>query len=95
MSCRTHRSSLGSPSCSARSPTASLIIEAAEAAVEGVRRLLSDLGMPQTLRDVGLGKDDIPWLVDELLTFQAFPIQLMNPRNVDRDDAIAIYTNAL
>jgi alcohol dehydrogenase len=71
------------------------VIEAGELAIEGVRRLLSDLGMPQTLHEVGLTKDDIPWLVDELMTFQAFPISFMNPRDVDSDAATSIYTSAL
>ncbi len=69
--------------------------EAADLAPEAVRRLLADLGMPQRLRDVGIGAVDIPELVEALIEYQSVPIGLMNPRDVGRDDAAAIYTSAL
>ncbi len=69
--------------------------EAAGLSVKAVKRLLGDFRMPQTLGDVGLTEADIPRLVEELMTYQAFPIAFMNPREADADDAAAIYHAAL
>jgi alcohol dehydrogenase class IV len=70
-------------------------MDAAHKSVAAVRRLLSDLDMPQRLSDVGLGEADIPHLVDELVTLQGAPIAFMNPREVGADEAREIYTKAL
>ncbi|MFH1833658.1 MAG: iron-containing alcohol dehydrogenase [bacterium] len=69
--------------------------DAAQRAVAAVRRLISDLGLPQRLSEVGVTEADIPDLVDELITLQAFPIALMNPRDVGPEEAASIYTRAL
>lgn len=69
--------------------------EAAGLSVKAVKRLLSEFRMPQTLGDVGLAEADIPELVDELMTYQAFPIAFMNPREADAGDAAFIYRRAL
>jgi alcohol dehydrogenase class IV len=71
------------------------VMEAADLAADAVRRLLSDLGMPLRLRDVGVGEADVPDLVEDLIQFQSVPITLMNPREVGREDAAAIYSGAL
>ena len=57
--------------------------------------LLTDLEMPQTLTEVGVTEADIPELVDELMTYQSFPIAFMNPRDVSAEDAAAIFMSAL
>lgn len=71
------------------------VMDAAAKSIEAVRRLASDLGMPQKLSDVGITETDIPDLVDELINYQAQAIELMNPREVSREDATKIYTKAL
>ncbi len=60
-----------------------------------MRALLSDLDMPQRLSEVGLTAADIPGLVDELMTYQSFPLGLMNPRDVGAKDATEVYMKAL
>jgi alcohol dehydrogenase class IV len=69
--------------------------DAALKSIEAVRRLMTDLGVPQRLGEVGIGEGDIEFMVDELLTYQSFVIQLMNPRDVNRADALNIYRKAL
>ncbi len=71
------------------------IRDAALRSVSAVRALLSDLNMPQRLSEVGVSDADIPYLVDELMTYQSFPLALMNPREVGAKDATEIYTRAL
>jgi alcohol dehydrogenase class IV len=69
--------------------------DAALKSVAAVRRLLSDLGMPQRLADVGITEADVPDLVEELITLQAFPIAFMNPRDVGPKEATEMYMKAL
>jgi len=38
--------------------------------------------MAQHLSEVGVTAADIPFLVEELVTYQSFPLGLMNPRKV-------------
>ena len=45
--------------------------------------------------DVGITAGDVPFLVDELITYQSFPLALMNPREVGAADATEIYMKAL
>jgi alcohol dehydrogenase len=71
------------------------VMDAAQESAVAVRRLLNDLEMPQTLTEVGVTEADIPELVDELMTYQSFPIAFMNPRDVSAEDAAAIYMSAL
>jgi alcohol dehydrogenase class IV len=71
------------------------VVDAARQSVVAVRRLLTDLGMPQTLTEVGVSETDIPGLVDELMKYQSFAIAFMNPRDVSAEDAVAIYARAL
>ena len=70
-------------------------MDAAHKSVAAVRRLLTDLGMPQHLSDVGLTEADVPHLVDELVALQGFPISFMNPREVGAKEAREIYMEAL
>jgi alcohol dehydrogenase class IV len=71
------------------------VMDAALKSVAAVRRLLADLRMPQRLSEVGITEADVPHLVEELVTLQAFPIALMNPRDVGAKDATEIYQKAL
>jgi alcohol dehydrogenase len=70
-------------------------MDAAHKSVTAVRRLLSALGMPQHLSEVGLAEADVPHLVEELMALQTLPIGFMNPREVGAEDARAIYLSAL
>ncbi|MFH0915511.1 MAG: iron-containing alcohol dehydrogenase [bacterium] len=70
-------------------------VDAALKSVAAVRRFLSDLDMPQRLAEVGLTAADVPDLVDELMTLQAFPLAFMNPREVGAKEATEIYLKAL
>jgi len=68
--------------------------DAARKAVEAVRQLTLDLGMPQRLRDIGVKKEQIPRFVDILFT----PVNLRfvnnNPRDCSREDAKRIFEAA-
>jgi alcohol dehydrogenase len=69
--------------------------DAALKSVSAVRALLSDLDMPQRLSEVGIAAADIPGLVEELLNYQSFPLNLMNPREVGATEATEVYMRAL
>jgi alcohol dehydrogenase len=67
--------------------------EAACRSVNAVRDLIRDVKMPQGLREVGIGKEDIPIFVEFL--FQAFPVvKELNPRDITPEDAGRIYEAA-
>jgi alcohol dehydrogenase class IV len=70
-------------------------MDAALKSVAAVRRLLSDLGIPQRLGEFGVVEADIPNLVDELMTFQAIPMVLQNPREVGPKEAAELFLRAL
>jgi alcohol dehydrogenase class IV len=70
-------------------------MDAALKSVSAVRRLLSDLGVPRHLSDVGITEADIPYLVDEFMTFQAASADFMNPREVGSQEVKEIFVNAL
>lgn len=58
-------------------------------AIEAVRQLTIDLGMPQRLRDIGMKKEDIKNVVDIL--FKSYSVQINNnPRQCNREDALKI-----
>jgi alcohol dehydrogenase class IV len=69
--------------------------DAALKSIAAVRRLFDELGIPRHLSEVGVTAADVPWLVDELMTFQAFPISFMNPRAVGAKEATEIFMKAL
>ena len=68
--------------------------DAARKAVEAVRKLTIDLGIPQRLRDIGMKKEQIPRVVDILFT----PVNVWrvnnNPRDCSREDAARIFEAA-
>ena len=65
-------------------------MDAALKSVASVRRLLTDLGVPQRLSDVGITEADIPNLVEEFMTFQFASADFMNPREVGPEEAAEI-----
>jgi len=67
--------------------------EAAYLALDAVAALIEDCGIHATLADFGITEKDFPELADVALTV-ARPLE-NNPRKVTKDDAIAIYAQAL
>jgi alcohol dehydrogenase class IV len=67
--------------------------EAAQSAVEAVRRLISDLCLPGRLRDVGASQGDFPEFARVVLKQYSHHIA-NNPRNIDEDALIRIYESA-
>jgi alcohol dehydrogenase class IV len=57
--------------------------DAAEWAVEAVQRLKEDIGIPMTLRDVGVNEDQLRPLAEA--TAQVTRLLQMNPRPLDVD----------
>jgi alcohol dehydrogenase len=57
--------------------------------IDYLATLISDLGLPDRLRDVGISAGDLPLLADE--AFKQQRLLVNNPRVVTRDDALAIY----
>jgi len=70
-------------------------MDAALKSVTAVRRLLSDLSVPRRLSEIGITETDIPGMVDELMTFQAVPMAIQNPREVGPKEAAEIFRRAL
>lgn len=67
--------------------------DAARKAVEAVRNLSLELDMPQRLRDIGIKKDSISRMADNLFIY--CPRHLSNnPRNCSKNDAIKIFEAA-
>ena len=67
----------------------------AETAANGVRKiteLVRECGLPPRLRDVDIPKEAIPQMADDALKITR--LLNNNPREITRDDAIAIYTAA-
>lgn len=62
---------------------------AADAAVDAVRTLCADIGIPYFLSDLGIPRSDIPALVETALTVTR-PVQ-NNPRTLGKDEAATIY----
>lgn len=67
-------------------------MEAAELAVEAVRSLSLDIGIPQTMREVGITEEMIPALADDSMLSGNVAL---NPRRVKKEDIVAIFKNAL
>jgi len=63
--------------------------EAAILAVESVKRLAKDIGVPQRLSDIGIPKPAIPGMAEEAMKV-ARPLE-NNPRPVSLEEAIRIY----
>lgn len=65
---------------------------AADAAVEAVRILCNDIGIPERLSDIGIPRADIPLLVEAALKVTR-PVE-NNPRFLGQEEAVRIYENA-
>lgn len=61
----------------------------ARRAVEAVRKLSIDVGIPQRLRDIGMKKEDIETAADILFSQPGYIAR--NPRQCSREEAIKIY----
>jgi len=68
-------------------------LDAAKKAIEAVRRLLSDIGMPQRLRDIGIKKEDFPRIIDNLFNINMWAVN-GNPRDCTREDVAGILKEA-
>lgn len=66
----------------------------ADSAVERVQRLLREIGLVFTLRDLGVKEQDVPWLTDNCV--QTMGVSLaQNPRPAARGDIEALYRDCL
>ena len=61
--------------------------------ITGIEQLIIDLKIPRKLKDVGIKQNDIQILAEDALKQQRLLIN--NPRNVNIEDAVAIYQSAL
>jgi len=62
-------------------------------AVDAVRELADDVGIPQTLREVGVTEAMLEPLADSAL--KAVLGVALNPRRPSREDVVALYRSAL
>ncbi len=66
--------------------------EAADAACKAVRDLAIEVGIPQHLTEIGIKEEDIPALAEQAITDVCTP---GNPRDVTKEDIIALYKKVL
>lgn len=64
----------------------------ARALREALVALIADISLPATLGDAGVPREDLPMLADEAMLQQRLLVN--NPRELGREDALAIYTAA-
>jgi alcohol dehydrogenase len=67
-------------------------VEATEALIDGLRALIGAVGLPATLAEAGVPAVDLPMLADDAMQQQRLLVN--NPREVAREDALAIYRAA-
>lgn len=65
--------------------------EAAEAAVEAVRRLARDVGIPERLREMGVTREGIPRMAEDAMKSGNI---LVNPRSTTYNDIVALFETA-
>ncbi len=68
------------------------VIEAADLAIESIKRLSKDVGIPSGLKELGVKEEDFPTLADNALKDAC---GLTNPRIATKDDIIQVYKNAM
>jgi len=68
------------------------IIEAADLAMESIKRLSEDVGIPSGLKELGVKEEDFSTLANNALKDAC---GLTNPRIASKDDIIQIYKNAM
>ncbi len=66
--------------------------DARKAAVEAVRRLSADVGIPANLTEVGVKEEDIPFLAESAMADACTP---GNPRKPTIEDIIALYKSMM
>ena len=66
--------------------------EAAQAAVDAVKKLSKAIGIPQTLSEIGIKEEQLPQLAQDALID---PCTGGNPKDVTVEDILAIYKKAL
>jgi len=66
--------------------------EAAQAAVDAVKKLSKAIGIPQTLSEIGIKEEQLPQLARDALID---PCTGGNPKDVTVEDILAIYKKAL
>jgi alcohol dehydrogenase class IV len=71
------------------------VTEAAEKAIVAWKRLTQDMGMKQTLSEIGMKESDIPQLVDDLFRLKQRIIDLFNPRTATKADVTKILKAAM
>ena len=69
-------------------------LEAAQASVEAVKRLIVDVGLPTRLSEVGARQKDFPDFARTVMTRYAHHVA-NNPRSITEEDVVAIYETAL
>jgi len=67
--------------------------EAAEKAVNGIRELIADLGLPSRLRDIGCKKEEFQEYAKTIMAKYAHHVG-NNPRSADEKDLVKIYESA-
>ena len=73
-------------------PVEGAAAEATEALVAALRALIGTVGLPATLAEAGVPVADLPMLADDAMLQQRLLVN--NPREVAREDALAIYRAA-
>ena len=71
------------------------VMDAAKKAPEAVKKLCRDLGMVQRLEEIGISSDNIPQLVEDFVRIWLDLSNMINPRDVNREDVERIFTAAL
>ncbi len=64
-------------------------LDTAKKAIGAVGRLLSDVGIPRRLRDIGLKKENFPHIIDNLFSINMWGVT-GNPRDCTKEDALRI-----
>ncbi|MCD6538877.1 iron-containing alcohol dehydrogenase [Candidatus Bathyarchaeota archaeon] len=62
----------------------------AKLAIAAVYNLLRDLGMPASLKEAGIGKNEIPSMIEDLLTVHTY-LYPKNPRKVEEESIRELY----
>ncbi|MFT7129992.1 MAG: alcohol dehydrogenase class IV [Gammaproteobacteria bacterium] len=64
-----------------------------DAFIATIERLIDEVELPKTLREMNISESDLPMLADDAMLQQRLLIN--NPREVTREDALAIYSSVL
>jgi len=68
------------------------VTEGADLAMESIKRLSFDVGIPSGLKELGVKEEDLPILADNALKDAC---GITNPRKASKNDIIQIYKNAM